>query len=82
MGYTEAFCLICMTPRGGATCDAYEKAILVQSTVELSTSLELGNLLGCDLNLLLCSRVDTFAGRTLVNAECTETDQSNLVAFY
>lgn len=52
---------------------------LVQSVSQLSTSLELGHLLGSNLNLLLRSGVDTLASRALAYAECSETNQGNLV---
>ena len=53
--------------------------MLLDSVSKLSASLELGNLLCCDSNLLLSSRVDALACRTLRNAECTEADELNLV---
>ena len=52
---------------------------LVQSVSELSTSLELSNLLGSDLNLSLCCGVDTLASGALVNGESTEANESNLI---
>ena len=52
---------------------------LLYSVCELGTSLELSNLLGSNLNLLLGSGVDTLACGLLGNSECTETYQLNLV---
>ena len=49
---------------------------------ELSTSLELCHLLGSNLNLLLCSGVDTLTSGALIYAECTKTNESNLVTCY
>jgi len=53
--------------------------ILVQSVSQLSTSLELSHLLSSNLDLSLCSGVDTLASGTLSNSECTEANESNLV---
>jgi len=55
---------------------------LGNSVSQLSTSLELCNLLGSNLNLCLGSGVDTFASRALVYAERTEANESNLVTLY
>ena len=54
----------------------------LESISELSASLELSNLLSSNLNLLLCSGIDTLTSGALVYAECTETDERHLVTLY
>ena len=61
---------------------AFIYKFLFDSVSELSTSLELSNLLGSNLNLLLGSGVDTFAGGLLRNSECAETYELNLITLY
>ncbi len=51
----------------------------LESSSKLSTSLKLSHLLSSNLNLLLCSGVDTLTSRALANAKCTETYESDLV---
>ncbi len=63
--------------KGTAILFLYKK--LVQSLCQLSTSLELSNLLGSNLDFLAACRVDTLTSRTLVNAKCSKTNKSNLV---
>ena len=53
--------------------------LFVDCIAQLCTGLELGNLLGSDLNLLLGSGVDAFTGGALGNSECAETYELNLV---
>ena len=55
---------------------------MLKSSSELSTGLELGNLLSSDSDLLLCSGVDTLTSGALIYAECTETNKLNLVTCY
>ena len=55
---------------------------LVQSLCEISTSLELSDLLGIDLNLSLCGGIDTLTSGALADAERTEANKSNLVTCY
>ena len=52
----------------------------LESAVEFSTSLELSRLLGGDVDLLLCQRVDALTSSACGNRECAETNESNLVA--
>ena len=57
------------------------KEVLVYTSSKFCTGLKLNHLLSCDLDLLLSSRVDTFASRTLIYRESTETEDSNLITF-
>ena len=54
----------------------------LECVCEVSTSLELSNLLGCNLDLLLCSGVDTLTSGALANTESTETNEGNFVTCY
>ena len=54
----------------------------LDSISKLGTGLELGHLLSSNRNLLLCSGVDTLTSGALANAECTKTNESNLVTCY
>ena len=56
--------------------------LLLECVCEVSTSLKLGNLLGSNLDLLLCCRVDTLTSGALANTESTETNEGNLVTCY
>lgn len=58
----------------------FTKRILVQCVSELSTSLELGNLLSCNLDFSFRGGVDAFTSGTLVDAERAEAHQSYFVA--
>lgn len=49
---------------------------------QLCASLELGNLLGCNLYLLLCCGVDALMSRTLIDCECTEAYKLYFVTCY
>jgi hypothetical protein len=55
---------------------------LVDSIAEFSASLELGNLLCSDSNLLLGSRIDALTSGLLSNSESTETNELDLVTLY
>ena len=51
----------------------------LESISKLSAWLELSDLLGSNLNLLLCCRIDTLTSGALVNAECTKTNKRYLL---
>ena len=51
----------------------------LESISELSTWLELCNLLSSNTDLLLCQRIDTLTSWALVYTECTKANESNLV---
>ena len=55
---------------------------LLDGICKFSTSLELCDLLSSNLNLLLGCGVDTLTSGTLAYAECTETNEGNLVTCY
>ena len=55
------------------------RLLLVNLVLELLTSLECGSLRSSDLDCLACSGVSSLASSALLNRECTEAYENNLL---
>ena len=56
--------------------------LCVYLAIELSTSLELSDLLGCDCDLLACGGVDAFTGGALCNGKGAKAYELNFLTCY